>query len=96
MELLTVDYFSQYPEVQQLKNTISSVVIAIQLSQCLLAMAFLKLSAVTMDPSFHHKSFPNLQMHMSSIISQVVLDFSRVIEKRKEWSNYKTNADSFK
>ena len=29
MELLTVDYFSQYPEVQQLKNTISSVVIAI-------------------------------------------------------------------
>ena len=61
--LLTVDYFSRYPEVQLLKNTNSSMVIAI-IKSVFTRHGTPEIVCSDNGPSFHHKSFPNLQMHM--------------------------------
>ena len=75
--LLTVDYFSRYPEVQQLKIP---VVIPI-LKSVFARHGIPEIVCSDNGPQFSSYDFSQFANALSSIISPVVLDFPRVMEK---------------
>ena len=79
--LLTVDYFSRYPEVQRL-SILSSQAVIEALKTCFSRYGIPEAMAL----STHHKNLPRLSRITTSPMSPAVLGFHRAMDRQRELS----------